>query len=407
LTRLRWLLRQLSQRLWVRAAIYALVGVASALLSIVAAPLVPADLSARVGADAVDKILGILASSMLTVAIFSLTTMVSAYGAAASSATPRATALLQSDTSAHNALGTFIGAFLFSLAGLIALSTGLYGSSGRLLLFGVTIVVVLIVVTTFIAWIDKLSHLGRMGETIDRVSTAAAEALDAWLVSPDFGAAPARKVPAGARAVVSPVTGYVQFIDIAVLARLCEEHGAEVDVAVLPGAFVGQGDVLCHVTNLPEERAGDAESAFVLGARRSFRQDPRFGLIVLSEIGSRALSPAINDPGTVIDVLAAFARLLRRQPEMEPLPRVAAVHMPPLEPEALLEDSFSPLIRDAVGQLEVELRLQRILMIVAGNPAFASAARAMARDAAERGLATERHSRDRERLAEAAGWMRD
>lgn len=405
ITKLRWIVAHLTRRLWFRAAMFALLGIASALLSIVAAPLVPDTVSAGVGADAVDKILGILASSMLTVAIFSLTTMVSAYGAAASSATPRATALLQTDTGAHNALGTFIGAFLFSLVGLIALSTGLYGSSGRLLLFGVTILVVIVVVATFIGWIDRLSHLGRMNETIDRVVVAAAEAIDDYVAAPCFGASSARPVPAGAVAVESSATAYVQFIDVPALAKLCHKGGGEIDVVVLPGSFVGQGDILAWVVGLAEQDRSAVLDAFVLGARRSFTQDPRFGLIVLSEIGTRALSPAVNDPGTVIDVLAAFARLLRRESERSPVPPAENVHLPELRPEALLEDSFAPLIRESVGQLEVQLRLQRILAIVAGHPLFAEGARILADDAARRGLAETTHPRDRERLAEAARWV--
>ena len=46
--------------------------------------------------------------------------------------------------------------------------------------------------------------------------------------------------------------------------------------------------------------AEDAEAiaaTFVIGGSRVFDQDPRFGLLVLSEIASRALSPAVNDPG--------------------------------------------------------------------------------------------------------------
>ena len=58
------------------------------------------------------------------------------------------------DTTTHNALATFIGSFLFSLVGLIALSTGVYGDQGRVLLFAVTIAVVILIVYTLLRWID-------------------------------------------------------------------------------------------------------------------------------------------------------------------------------------------------------------------------------------------------------------
>jgi uncharacterized membrane protein len=42
---------------------------------------------------------------------------------------------------------------------------------------------------------------------------------------------------------------------------------------------------------------------------RYFDEDPRFGLITLSEIASRALSPAVNDPGTAIQIISSYVRL--------------------------------------------------------------------------------------------------
>jgi uncharacterized membrane protein len=42
---------------------------------------------------------------------------------------------------------------------------------------------------------------------------------------------------------------------------------------------------------------------------RYFHEDPRFGLITLSEIASRALSPAVNDPGTAIQIISSHVRL--------------------------------------------------------------------------------------------------
>jgi uncharacterized membrane protein len=42
---------------------------------------------------------------------------------------------------------------------------------------------------------------------------------------------------------------------------------------------------------------------------------PRFGLITLSEIASRALSPAVNDPGTAIQIISSHVRLFSLGPK--------------------------------------------------------------------------------------------
>ena len=148
IARWRWALARLTKSLWFRASLFSLLGIATALIAIFFKGFVPASLPTQIGADAVDKILGIIASSMLAVTTFSLSTMVSAYSAASSGVTPRATTLVMEDSTTQNALATFIGSFLFSLVGIIALSTGAYGAQGRVVLFTVTIGVVILIVYT-------------------------------------------------------------------------------------------------------------------------------------------------------------------------------------------------------------------------------------------------------------------
>jgi uncharacterized membrane protein len=51
-------------------------------------------------------------------------------------------------------------------------------------------------------------------------------------------------------------------------------------------------------------------ASFVSGANRTFDQDPLLALRLLADIGLRAVSPAINDPGTAVEVLDAVVGLL-------------------------------------------------------------------------------------------------
>lgn len=115
-----WRLLQLSRKLWMRTVLFAILAVVTALLAIVVQGVIPPSLSGMIGADAVDKLLNILASSMLAVTTFSLSVMISAYGAATSNISPRATKLLMEDSTAQQALATFVGSFVFSIVGIIA-----------------------------------------------------------------------------------------------------------------------------------------------------------------------------------------------------------------------------------------------------------------------------------------------
>lgn len=132
-SRLIWSFTVLARRIWFRATLFSVAAVATALVAIVVTPYIPADLSTKIGANSVDKILGIIASSMLTVTTISLNTMVSAFSAATTSVTPWATRLVMEDSTTKHVLATFAGSFLFSLVGVIALTTGAYGGYARAL----------------------------------------------------------------------------------------------------------------------------------------------------------------------------------------------------------------------------------------------------------------------------------
>jgi len=67
IARWRWITNQLTKRLWFRVSLFSLLGVATALLAVVFKDFIPESLPARIGADAVANILGIIASSMLAV----------------------------------------------------------------------------------------------------------------------------------------------------------------------------------------------------------------------------------------------------------------------------------------------------------------------------------------------------
>ncbi len=116
--RWQWLIAQLTRRLWVRATLIGGLGILAALLAAVVEPYIPWELPGQIGVESVESLLTILASSMLTVTTFSLTTMVSAYSSATNNITPRATRLLIEDRSTQTVLSTFVGSFFSELSGL-------------------------------------------------------------------------------------------------------------------------------------------------------------------------------------------------------------------------------------------------------------------------------------------------
>lgn len=397
LTKPLFVLRRLGRRLWVRTSLISALAILSALLGPALGPLVPDDLARRIRADAVATILEILASSMLAVTTFSVTVMVVARQWASIQSTPRAHRVVQEDPVTQIALATFLGAFVFALVSLILVETDTYEDRALTVLFGFTLAVILLVVIAMLRWIDHLSELGGVSETAARIEAAARAAFARRLEEPCLGGRPCTfdEIPAQAAAVAAPATGYVQHIDAGILDACAEAHGARLWIAAPPGFFVAEGDPLVRMTEaLPE---ATVQRAFSIGDSRSFDQDPSYGLLVLSEIAQRALSPGVNDPGTAISVIGRLLRLLlpvADQPPSSGEPSYPRIAVPEVAAEAHLRDAFAAIARDGAGKVEVQLALQDgyARLAARGDAAMREAARALSREAldlAGNGLALE------------------
>lgn len=400
-----WLVQQFIRQIWVRSALIGLLGVVVALAGIYFGRFIPARLGEQLGADSVDDILTILASSMLAVVTFSLSVAVQAFAAAASAATPRASQLLEEDSTTQNVLAVFVGAFLFSLVGIIALATHAYGLQGRVVLFLATISVIALVVVMLLRWINHIMHFGRMSDTLDRVEAAATRALAARAKAPFLGGQHASgRPPFTAVAVNADVVGYVQHVDLKRMSECADEHDLSLWLADVPGSFVSPANPLFHIVGkTPDETVVKRlRSAYTIGTNRDFDQDPRFGFIVLSEIASRALSPAVNDPGTAIDVIGRIVRILGHWVfEEMPEPAHPRIFVPAITGTQLIDDAYHPIARDGAAMVEVQIRLQKALAALAQlNPAeFAAPAQALAQEAANRAETALVHQADNIRLA--------
>lgn len=275
-SRWAWLVTQVTRRIWVRASLFSVLAVITAMTGVIFGPYIPGDLSGRIGADAVDHILGIMAASMLSVTTFSLGTMVAAHAAAANNVTPRASQLISEDTTTQTVLSTFVGSFLFSLVSIIALSTGAYGSRGRVILFAVTLAVITLVIVTLLRWIDHLSHLGHVTETTQEVEAVTADAMRAYKKYTNRGCCPVvanLTAKAHGNAIYARKIGYVQHVDLAAIAKAAKAASTSVFITAAPGKFVDPSiPIAWTATQAPDLDEEAFCRYFTIGDARSFDQ---------------------------------------------------------------------------------------------------------------------------------------
>lgn len=368
--KLRFFLSRVAERLWVKPLIVCLLSVAIAFIAQLVDQFTIIQRVPEVKTESITMLLQVISASMLVMAVFAVGAMLAAYQSASSSATPRTFTLVVSDDVSQNVLSTFIGAFIFSIVAQVALMNGYYEKAGRFFLFVITILVFVGVIISFIKWVDGIARLGRLSTTIAKVEKAAEEALQRRCEKPFFGGVKSENLTDGLP-VFATTVGYIQRLDMDVLQTAAENNEIQIEVAVLPGTFVTPDRPLAYLRGSSEDSEDTIETtsivqAFCIGNNRIFDDDPRFGLITLSEIASRALSPAVNDPGTAIQITGTFVRLFtkfaqetskREQPHID-FDRVA---VPEISLGDIFEDAFNAIARDGAGTIEVVIRIQKAL----------------------------------------------
>jgi uncharacterized membrane protein len=205
-------------------------------------------------------------------------------------------------------IGTF--SFSFSLLRRIGDSVPDLGVtlSGIFLGFGLLL---------FLVFLDRFVHRLRPVAVASLVAHAGRRSLAATaaMSSTARHGAAEELPPLGAPAlgVTSGESGAIQAVDDRGLVSWASAHDCVLVLRYAAGDFVlrGAGLVSVHgdVADLaPAER--ELRGLIALGNERTIEQDPAFALRILVDIAIRALSPAVNDPTTAVQVINYLEDLL-------------------------------------------------------------------------------------------------
>ncbi|MGR3501285.1 DUF2254 domain-containing protein [Pseudaestuariivita sp.] len=392
------------RKLKVRVALMGALAVLAMALTQPVGWLLPEELQTRLAGEAADRLLDIIANAMLAVTTFSLTVMVAVFNNVSSQWTPRIHRLAMQDEVTLHTLATFIGAWVYALMGIVLRELGVFPDDGATVLFAMTVLVLSYVGWSLIRWVLHLQTFGSLLASTRQVEEITCQGLRQRFETPCLGAEPfTGDAPERARRMTSRSTGYVQRIYEEALNAWCEDHDLTLWLLVMPGDFVSLHVPLVAVEgDLPDGAQDRLAELIVLGDVRVHEQDPRFGLLVLSEIGTRALSPGINDPGTAIDVITRGERILslysdetRGDEVIYPQLRVR-----PMDPQDLIEDLIDPIARHGAGDLDVQIQVQRVLASLSRHPdtGLAEAAAEARARAGRRALDQLEFDHDRARL---------
>ncbi|MBK1881256.1 DUF2254 domain-containing protein [Luteolibacter pohnpeiensis] len=372
MTLLQFYLSKIKSMLWVRPVLLSGAAIFWIIFASLADKRFPEKWTIQIEKETLVDLFTILATTMLTVATFSVSAVASAFASVASSASPRATRIVMSDTGVQSTLASFLAAFIYALVSITALSGFSFGRSGRFVLFVGFVAIVAWVLMSFLRWVDRVSRLGKLGDTLDRVSLAARETLSNPQMVGPLGGRPlseSNHEQSAGLAWFPEKFGYIQYINMEELQKLAEELKTEIVLQVRPGSLVTKNIPIGKLyggTKPDDEVWRKLQRCLAIDNNRNETTDPRFAMILMAEVADRALSPAVNDPGTAIEVLSIQTELfhiwatndLDRKVGQADFDRIFA---PCIAAEDLVFDAFHPIARDGSAMVEVGMRLQKAL----------------------------------------------
>ncbi len=108
-------------------------------------------------------------------------------------------------------------------------------------------------------------------------------------------------------------SGTIQAVDIDGLTAMARRHSCLIVLRHPVGDFVPVGAAILevHGAALPVALGQRLSGMVALGVERTIEQDPAFALRVMVDVATRALSPAVNDPTTAVQVLDYVEETLR------------------------------------------------------------------------------------------------
>jgi len=173
--------------------------------------------------------------------------------------------------------------------------------------FGLVLVggLVLLGVVLFLLFFSRLLQRLRPVAVAASVSKLGIDAFDD-LSHPTATTLTARDLPlANAHRVQGTRTGTIQAVSLHGLVRWAEAHSCTLVFHHGVGDFVHPNGPLLDICgpSPPPDAARSLEGMVALGLERTIEQDPAFAIRVMVDVANRALSAAINDPTTAVQVL--------------------------------------------------------------------------------------------------------
>ncbi len=255
------------------------------------------------------EILGTLITGIISLAVFSFSMVMVVLNGAATRLSPRVLPGLISDTRNRVILGVYLGSVLFFLL-QIGLLHRVDTDSEPSLGIVIALMTGVLCMVLFVLFIHSVSQSIQVEWVVNQLYKAAAHELhkrrellaSTGAAFPDDHDWPVLRMPA---------RGYLRSVNEQALGELLCRRKLVMTVQVEPGFFLVEGHPLLRISDrLSEEDERWVLDCFDFSEQEFASANAAYGLRQMSEIAVKAISPAVNDPGTAMRTINLIGVLL-------------------------------------------------------------------------------------------------
>jgi uncharacterized membrane protein len=263
-------------------------------------------------------LLGIIAGATITTAgvVFSL--LVVSLQLASGQFSPRVLRGFWRDQFGQVLVGLLLSTFAFCVLALARLDPAAQRAPALTMMFALALTLASVIF--IVVYLDRISRQQYVGNIVARVAAETLHLIGELPYGPHVGMRVGQAVPAPALdtmseplIVRSPGDGWVQQISRRAVIAAAPARGI-VRLETRVGGYLVRDTPIASIWPRPADPAAAAaliRAAVILGPARTMQQDIDFGLRQLNDIALRALSPAVNDPTTAIEVTLRIGSIMR------------------------------------------------------------------------------------------------
>jgi len=261
-------------------------------------------------ADTARSILSTMIGGLISLMVFSFSMVMMLLNQASSNFSPRLLPGLISDKRNQVVLGTYLGTLVYNI---IVLMTVLpdgneYTLNGFSILIGMILAMSCLV--AFIYFIHTVSSGIQINNILERIFVTTKQRLLYLLDQEHENKVSSSSVDTWYY-IKSTEAGYYQGVNLEGLLTICEDK--EINLKVLPfkGEYIMPNvDLYAIDKELEDQEIKSISSYFMFADSRDISDNYNLGIKQLTEVGIKAMSPGINDPGTAVITLDYLTELL-------------------------------------------------------------------------------------------------